>query len=210
MFKAKLLIPACVGAFLTCGLAPTVASAATAGWMTNGTLLSGTGLVSTTAKVDEPWSISAAGVTTTCSGNNVNIVDGTIKSPSSGSAASLEFTSCLVSNLVNCSLGKTSIKTIPVLAEATLDGASADKITFSPGTKTTFTTIEYLGASCPLEGIQPVTGKAVVLAPNGQTETAAQLVKASGESTLKIGSSAASLLGSALITLEDNQPWSFL
>jgi hypothetical protein len=209
MSKTKLIMSAFVAVLAFSALASASASAATAGWMVNGKLLSGSAALATTAKVDEKAKLSAAGVEIECTGENLNGVAPQITSAASGSATSLIFTGC-VSKTATCTLGTTTIGTVPVIAEATLDGALGVLATFSPKTKTTFTTIEYLGANCALEGIQPVTGKAVVLDPTGQDEATSQLIKVTSASTLKVGSSAATLTGSALLKLASGEPWSFL
>jgi hypothetical protein len=96
------------------------------------------------------------------------------------------------------------------VGEATLEGATAATLTFSAKTKTTLATIGYVGESCALSGVQPVTGKFVMLAPMAQVEATSHLAKATSASSLKSGSSAAMLTVSALLKLASGEPWSFL
>jgi hypothetical protein len=209
MSRIKLIMSAFVAVLAFSALASGSASAATAGWMLSGKLVSGSVALATTAKVDKKAKLVADGIEIECTSEVLNGVAPQITSPASGSATSLEFTGC-VSRSGACTLGSTVIGTVPITAEATLDGALGVLATFSPKTKTTFTTIEYIGASCALVGVQPVTGKVVVLDPTGQDEAASQLIEVTAASSLKVGSSAATFTGSALLKLASGEPWSFL
>jgi hypothetical protein len=129
-----------------------------------------------------------------------------------GLATSLEFTECK-SLVENCSLSSSSISTVPILVEVTLESTKADVATFTPETKTVFATFAFVGEKCAIIGTQAVTGKAKVLAPTGREERTLQLIKSittavSGE--LKIGSSGATLEGAALLRLASGETWSFL
>jgi hypothetical protein len=209
MSRMKLIMSAFVAVLAFSALVSGSAPAATAGWMVNGKLLSGTAALATTAKVDEKAKLVADGVEIECTGETLNSVAPQIASPTSTSATSLIFTGCR-SATSTCTLGSATIGTVPVIAETTLDGALGITATFSPKTKTTFATFEYVGASCALEGIQFVTGKMVMLDPTGQDEAASQLIKATSASTLKVGGSSATITGSALLKLATGEPWSFL
>ncbi len=207
MSKIKLGIVAFAAVLVFSAVASSMASAATAGWMVNGALLSGSKPLATTAKVEQAGILEGANFKITCTGETLNGVSPTITSPAKGSATSLEFTGC--SGEEPCSIEGTTIKTVPISVEATLDGALAAKATFTPQTKNTFATIHFIGPSCALLGVQPVTGTQEVLAPEGQDERTLQLIKAIG-SSLKVGSSPATLLGSALLKLASGETWSFL
>jgi prolyl oligopeptidase PreP (S9A serine peptidase family) len=212
MSKAKMIIPTLIAVVAFSALASASASAATAGWMVGGTLLSGSEALATTAAVDENGKLLASGITIECKGSTLNGVAPEIKSPNTGSATSLIFTQCQ-SKTESCTITPEELKTVPLNVEATLEGALAVVATFTPKTKTTFATIEYKGEDCALEGLDAVTGKAKVLAPTGQDERTLQLInaittEASGE--LKDGSSPATLTGSALLKLASGKPWSFL
>jgi hypothetical protein len=208
MPKAKLIKTVCLAALALSALTSTTASAATAGWMVNGTLLTGSKAL-TTAAVDEEWQLNAAGVTIRCAGTNVTATGPEIVAPNKGAAKSVTFNGCSTNE--HCKV-PISISTLPILTEATLDGALAVKELIKPETKTTFATILFEGALCALEGVQPVSGRASVLAPTGQDERTLQLYKATAieAGELKAGSNTATLNGSSLIKLANGEPWSFL
>jgi hypothetical protein len=209
MSKAKPIITVCLSMLTLSALTSTAASAATAGWMVNGTLLTGSKALSTTAAVDEIWRLEAAGITITCSGTNINSTGPEILAPNKGAAKSVTFNGCSAN--ANCS-APISISTLPILAEATLDGTLAVKEIIKPETGSTFTTIQFEGALCALEGVQPIKGKASVLASGHEEHTLQEfhstVTKGSGE--LKIGSIAAELNGASLIRLASGESWSFL
>lgn len=214
MSKVKIIMMSLVAVFVFGALASASASAATAGWMVNGTLLSGLATLAPTAKVDKPGRLHAVGVEIECSGE-LNGVEPMLESPNMATIARLTFTGCK-STAENCTLAgepNATISTVPLLVEATLEGTLAAVATFSPKTKTTFATFNYEGAKCGLKGLNSVTGHAKVLAPTGQDERTLQQInviteESSGE--LKVGSSGAGLEGSALLQLASGQTWSFL
>lgn len=197
---------------IACGLlAPLSASAAPAGWMVNGTLLSGVAAMQSKAVVDVPFLITAAGETVRCKG--INNKDFTISSPSMALAEFLEFTECGVITGTTCLLKGTVIKTVPLLIEATLDGTLASKATAAPETKELIAEPEFEGEMCAFKGKQPLRGKFSLLAPEGQDERTFQLISAvtsSASGELKLGTSAASLTGTILQGLESDKPWSHL
>jgi len=209
MPKIRLMLAAWV-AVLACGAVVSAsASATTPSWMVNGKNLTTTKALATSAVVDESAVLEASGVTVTCTG--LNGVAPTLEPGNMASATKLEFTGCTASS--PCSISKNTISTVPLLAEATLEGSLAVVATFKPQTGTLFTTIEFLGSQCALEGNQPVTGKAKVLAPTGQDERTLQLINAITVPTSKelfVGSAGAKLSGSALLKLQSSEPWSFL
>jgi hypothetical protein len=209
MRKTKLVITMCVTAVVLSGTASSVASAATAGWMVNGTLLTGTKSIST-ATVDESWRFSSQGVSVECSGSTVNAVDPEFIAPNKRAAKSVEFTGCSAN--AQCVITKT-LHVVPIVTEATLEGALAVTEIIKPATKTTLATVWFEGALCAFEGTQTMTGKAKVSMPTGHDERTLQLnnmnvTEASGE--LKAGSSNMSAQGSTLIRLASGEPWRFL
>jgi hypothetical protein len=214
MSKAKMITSTLIAVVAFSALVSASASAATAGWMVGGTLLNGTRALATTAAVDEAGVLksSAADVEIKCKANTLNGIAPEIQSPNTGQATSLEFTECEALT-ANCTIGSSTIGTVPISVEATLEGALAVVATFKPKTKATFATFEFTGSNCATAGINGVTGTVKVLAPTGQDERTLQLInsiatEASGE--LKILSSPASLLGSILLKLASGEPWSFL
>jgi hypothetical protein len=210
MSKVKIIVSAFIAVLAVGAVASASASAATAGWMVNGTLLSGSAALATSAPSDETAALNGGGLNIECKGP----LDGTkpeIKSSNTGSAQALTFTECTTGN-ENCSV-PTSIGTVPVLAEATLEGALAVPVKFKPETGTIFATIKFSGEKCSVAGIKPVTGKVTASGPTGQDERTTQelavnVTVASAE--LFIASSAASLKGAALLKLQSGQGWSFL
>jgi len=215
MSKAKMIITTLIAAIAFSALISASASAATVGWMVNGTLLSGSEPLATTAKVENSVGVlksAGADVEVECIGSTLNGKEPKIESPNTGQATDLEFTGC-TAKTTNCTIGASTITTVPVGVEATLEGALAVIATFKPKTKTTFATFEFQGSKCASEGLNAVTGTAKVLAPTGQDESATQLITSiatEASTELKVASSPASLTGSALLKLASGAPWSFL
>jgi len=213
MTKAtKMTITTLIAMVAFSALASASASAATAGWMVNGTLLTGSELLATTAKVDKNGVLSSpeAHVEVECSGNLQGMAE--ITAPTAASATTIEFTGCKALS-ANCALSSATIGTVPINVEATLEGALAVVATFKPKTKSVFATFEFTGEKCAAEGLNAVSGAAKVLAPTGQDENTLQLINAiatQASDELKVGSSPASLIGSALLQLASGRPWSFL
>lgn len=206
----KLIMTICVGMLTLSAFA--LASSASAQWMVNGTTLAGTQTLANTAKVDENGKLKAAGVTIECIAANLEGTGPQIEAGDKGSVTSLIFKGC-TSITPTCTIGSETIQTVPITATATLGTAPAVNVAFVPKTKTIFATIKFNGAECALLGIQPVTGKAKISAPTGQTESVLQQIvanvsEASGE--LKVGSSAAELKGAALLQLSNSAKWNFL
>jgi hypothetical protein len=209
MYKASLVAVSCAVAALMGVAIP--ASAATAGWMVNGTTLSGSKALATTAKAEEPTRISFAGLTITCSGVSVNSTAPEISSPNMSSATALEFTSCAVSG--SCTLPTSTFKTLPVLTETTLEGSLATVATVRPKTGTVFATFELEGEACGFAGNLQLTGQYKSLAPAGQDENTLQLTKTittEASKELFIGKTAVALLESDLLKLASGERWSFL
>lgn len=213
MTKPKMIIGTLtvVLALGVAAISATSAVAATASWMVAGTNLTGSAPIATATKTDENFVLKAGstGIVITC--EVLEVESGKITAPNKDSASSLVFKKCKGSTV--CPIANETIRTKPILSEATLEGTLAANITFTPETGTVFTEVTFEGAECGLSGIQPITGKAKALSPTGQDERTLQLLtptvtEASGE--LKVGSSAASLKGSALLELESHKTWSFL
>jgi hypothetical protein len=197
----------CVLAFSSFALTST----ASAQWKVGGTVLTGTEKLLELSVVHETWKIKFAGVTISCVSKNLETVSPQIEAGDKSSASSLIFKECSVN--ARCTLGSSTISTVPVVATAVLGVSPGVNLTFKPKTKTVFTTIKFSGEECALLGIQPVTGTAKVLAPTGQTEKETQLLQAkvdeaSGE--LKVGSNSAELKGSTLRIVTTHRTWGFV
>jgi hypothetical protein len=192
-------------------LAPAGASAATAGWKVNGSLLTTTARV-TTASVDQEYRLTAAGINIECQSSNVNNINAYLVPPNKLLASSIVLMECSVVESTACSITK-SVGIVPTVAEVTLDGLLAVKATIKPETKTLFATLRFEGETCALLGVQPITGQGSALGPTNQDERTVQQANstttaASGE--LKVGSSAAAVTGIGLGRLASTLTWSFL
>jgi hypothetical protein len=215
MSMTRQVVTTLIAASVLSALASSAASAATVGWMVNGTLLSGAAALASTATTDEPYRLAwDAGNEIACNGSTLNSVAAEIKSLQTGGMSSLEFNECkAISDVCRLAGQPTTIGTVPLLLEATQEGALAAIIGFKPKTTTNFLTVKYEGPECAMEGILDFTGRIAMLGPTGQDESTLQLLEsitteASGE--LKMGSFGVSLKGSALLKLASGEPWSFL
>jgi hypothetical protein len=211
MSQARQITVVCAGVLVLSALTSTLASAATAGWMVNGTMLTGSAAVATVAAVDQVGVLEGGGVTITCTGKTLNSITPEIKSPTKAAANTVEFTGCKAAE--PCTLAAEKINTDPVLEEATLEGVLALIGTLKPEVGTVFTTIKFSGAECGLSGTTPIKGEVKVLEPTGQDERTLQLsnlITTAASGVLELGSSAASLSGSALFELAHGELWSFL
>jgi len=210
MARATRIAAACAAALVLGALAEAPAAFAS-GWMVGGASLSGSEKLRTTAKVDEKVVVKGAGVTIACEGSTINALAPQLESPNKASATSIEFTGC--EPAAPCHLSSSTVKTEPVIAEATLEGALAYTAVVKPKAGTLFTTVTIEGSECSLEGSQPITGQAKALAPTGQMERTLQSIEsitreASGE--LKAGSSSISVTLSVLGGTASGKPWSLL
>jgi hypothetical protein len=214
--EAKRVFTVCVTVFVLGALVPAWASAATTGWMVNGTMLSGSESLATTAAVDQEGVLTIGTTEIVCSGSTVNGTAPVIEAPNRGKATSLEFAGCKTTATSPCTLAGGNaggvIGTLPVTSEVTLEGTSAVLETIKPG-GSIFTTIAFTGGSCALSGKQSVTGEALVEGPTSRGESTLQLdsaitTRASGD--LKVGSTAASATGSALLALQSLKTWGYL
>jgi hypothetical protein len=219
MSKVKVIIAALFAVLALGALISSSASAATAGWLVKGTLLTGeqTAALATTAAVDQNGVLKFKEVVVECKGSTLDGVEPQIEAlKNKGSAGSLRFLNCSATG-ESCELEgqPVSIGTTPVTAEATLEGALGVAATFKPKTGITFATLKFKEKTgCAVSGEKvPVTGEAPATAPTGQDERTLQLLNvnvSSASGKLKVGNSAASLEGSALLKLASSLPWSFM
>jgi hypothetical protein len=187
---------------------------ATFGWLINGTLLVGFAPFASTFFVDEKarWGFGTTEIS--CSGSTLSAVSPEMDNENHITFPSLIFPGCSVTSSGECTLASGStIGTLPLLSEATLDGPLGVRGVFKPRTVNTIATIKLEGANCAETGKLPITGAESWLMPTGQDERTWQLVSfnvlaSSGE--LKIGSTAASLKASILFKLASSLPWSFM
>ena len=214
MPKRKTICVAIIGVLMLSAMASASASAATAGWMVGGTNLatgSSEAISETTTRVGANYKLAFAGVEIEC--ETLKVEGGFITGPSKNGAKSLHFTGCKAKT-ANCTLNPTTLSTLPLLSEATLDppNALAAVIVFKPETGPLIFTFKFEGTNCGLAGNKAITGTQAVLAPTGADERTEQVLTAielvAGE--LKAGSANASLTGSAGLTLVSKRTWSFL
>jgi hypothetical protein len=211
MSKVARLVVACAGVLALSVLASTSASAATAGWMVNGTILTGSAALATTGAVMQEGVLKGSGASIACRGTTAKSVAPEIKASNKGAAQALEFTECKAEE--PCKISSSTIKTLPITEEATLEGVLAVVGTIKPTTGTIFTTLKFEGTECGLSGVTPLKGQAKVLEPTGQDERTLQegnAITTEASDELLIGSGAAAVSGIALLRLSINLSWSFL
>jgi hypothetical protein len=215
MFRAKTAIA--IAIFALSAIGSSAASAAVAGWLVNGTLLTGTqtATVATTAAVDQNYVAKFKEVTITCTGGALGGAEAKIEAPNKDSATSLTFKNCSAGGACELEGQPVNLSTYPVAAEATLEGALGLAAVLRPKSGVTFATFKFAEkSSCAISGEKlAVTGEAPATAPTGQDERTLQLLSfniSAASERLKVGSSAASFEGSALLKLASSLPWSFM
>lgn len=182
-------------------------------WDVNGTPLVGAAALAGTIKVLEHGSliVHIAGVRIECLSQELGIEGGEIVAPDEVRAKSLEFKECAATE-GPCTLQETVIKTLALHGLAELDGALGTLIKILPLPSKTFAAVNFLGTTCALAGVQPVTGTVDLLAPSGKDPAILQLVRVfSLPGSLKVGSDEALLTGlEGDVQLASGQPWNFL
>ncbi len=186
------------------------APAATAGWMVNGTEFTGTKALARTAKVVEAFKFEVVGATVVCASSTFDTAQAEIIAPNHGAAASIELHECKPEGK-ECAITNSTIASVPVVAEATLEGTKGSVTVITPKTKATFATAFFEGETCALHGTVGVTGKATVKFANGQIESTQQLgVLATTKGEMKVGSSEVVGTGEFTRRLAGGERWSFL
>ena len=188
------------------------ASAAAPGWMVSGKNLEGSAALATTAATVKTYALSGGGFSIVCAGPFH--LDGPFFVPPNFIVWIHIWLNC-ISTTTNCKLSSadSSIQTVPILSESTLEGTSGVRVTSSPKTGTLIATVKFEGETCSGAGVKAVTGKVISQLPAGQTEGIAHefsVNTTATEGTLKFASGAATLSGSALIKLASGEPWSYL
>ena len=191
-------------------------SASASGWHISGTELIGseTANLSTLAATDEAATLNVPllPLKITCTGDLKGVAP-KIKAPNTGSATSLAFSGCTVTEPSTCTLSSPEIKTGIIEATATTKGTT-DHILFKTTTNK-FAEFTLEGSSCSIEGRKAVTGTVVLNAPTGQTENTLQLLEGlgsleQGSDSLQTASDASYIEhGKALLKLESGAKWSF-
>ena len=209
MFRVRTIIASLVCGVVATSLLVSMTSQAWAGWLINGTSLTGTAALATKQAVAERFKLKAIGVTVECAGGSLSGTGMEVGSPNTLSAASITFSECSASE--PCSLATKAITSVPIAAEMQETGFPEDVATLAPKTKTILATIKFNGEVCALLGVQPVKGSMFVGFPAGQEERTLQEVRAEipevGELTL--GSSGVVFTGAALLELSSKQTIGF-
>jgi hypothetical protein len=215
MSRSKSLVGACFAMFALCAV---VSATAFAGgqWDINGTPLAAHATVglSNVLVLEEGKLLikSAPEFSIVCKGHEVLLINGVLIGPDGALAKSIVFHECKTEESEACTLAKPLIETVPVHALAHLDGTLNALILVLPETKTTFATVKFEGATCALEGTQPIAGAAHILiheAIHSLKRHRALAFSLAG--LLKVGSSEAKLEGLVGdIELTSGLPWSFL
>ena len=213
MRNAKLVLATCAAALALSAAVTTAASAATAGWMVNGTSLTGSAAFASTAAVENSMKLEVKNsFTILCKGTVFKAAGAELVAPNKIKATSLEFTECQ-GTTEQCRLEDEAIRTVPIVAEAVLEGSLAVRSTLKPQTKTVIATVDFVGEACAFKGVTPITGSVLVLSPTAQDERITQqsivaATEASGE--LKVGGSGALADVTGSTRLASGLPWSFL
>ena len=152
-----------------------------------------------------------AGIVIECTAHEVVINGGEIVAPDELRAKDLTFKTCSA-NGANCTLAENTILTLALHGLAELHGTLGTLIKALPLPSKTFAAIDFEGATCALQGIQPITGTVDILAPEGRDPKLLQLVNVfSLTGSLKVGSSEGKLLGlHADLRLVSDETWNFL
>jgi hypothetical protein len=212
--KKKSICVTILGVLMLSAFASSAAVAAEAGWMVEGKNLAAgaaENFSEATTRVGSNYKLAGGGVEVECEA--MKLVGGFITGPKKGGVKSLHLTGCKTS-ASKCTFEPTTLSTVPVLAEATLDppNALAAVAVLKPETGTVFATFKFEGESCALAGTKAITGTQALLAPTGTDEAKEHIFTfielSAGE--LKLGGPAAKVTGSAGITLESGKTGSFL
>ena len=216
MFKVKIVIAAFTAALALTAVVASTASA-TAGWLVNGTELTGTQFanLSTLAVVDKSATLNvpALPLKIVCEGD-LQGVNPKILAGSTASATSLTFTGCKVVEPTTCELSSPEIKTEVLNVTATLGPGESVNLTFTTPAKH-FAEFELRGASCSISGKKAVIGSVVLQAPTGQLQLLTQTLAGlgsleQGTNSLQTANDRSYLEGGkALLTLESDAKWSF-
>ena len=112
--------------------------------------------------------------------------------PNREAASSLELRECAATGSF-CSLASSTIKTVPIVGEATLQGLLGAIVKVKPKTKSLFATIKYNGEECALLGVQPLTGEIELELPDGQDPKFGVTFVVGVNTVLHVGASVAKL-----------------
>jgi hypothetical protein len=216
MFKVKIVIAAFTAGLALTAIVASTASA-TAGWLVNGTELTGTqsANLSTLAVTDTAaiLHIPSLPLKITCAGD-LKGVNPKISAPNTWSVTSLTFTGCSVVEPTTCKLESPEIKTEVVNATAALGPGESVLLTVTT-TASHFATFVLEGSSCAISGKKSVTGSVVLKASTGQLELLTQALEGLGSleqglNSIQVANDPTYIEGGkALLTLESDAKWGF-
>jgi hypothetical protein len=209
--------------FAASAFSATAASPASAVWLIGGEeLTSGaTAALATTAKVSTASTFTifptmGSKIQISCSGSLLHGEAPEITGTETLRAKSLTFEGCATTEpTTRCTLEKSTIKTVPVVAKPTPGPEYPDdRITFSPQTKKTFANIPFSETnSCAYTGEEPLTGGVTLNAPNLQEELGEQPLEALGSdennSLETVGSKVFITTGKGLLKRITGGLWAF-
>lgn len=214
MSRLKYLIAACGMLLVVVTSASSQAFAAEAGWMVNGTQLTGTVAVSTTAAVDQEFEATSGEVKVNCKPKLWGWINKILVAAKKAATAILAIDQCGGNTI--CQLAATMngiIQTLPVQIDLTLDGVSGVKgRILATNTSQLLATIAFEGAECSFAGVNGISGTQGILMPTGQSERSSQLTQFVTETPgeLKLAFSAMTLKGASLTRLASGASFSFL
>ena len=212
--KLKMTLAAVLAAF---ALSAITADAASAEWFVNGSQLTSTAALATSAVLDTTatWDFPVPKVGVDCEGpvdvNGKLLRFGLLD-------VTLIWLNCRALPVGVCSLSSSTagIQSEPLEGTVTKGpGSSEDRVTVTPSTKTILATIPFAekAGSCPLTGEQAVRGSVTLAMPKGQDEASTQVIEGLGSvenNSLEVdGDKGYIESGKALVTLASGSKWSF-
>jgi len=210
MAKTRLVLMAIAAVLAISALASIASASGPEQWYVAGAGLAEgkTEEVSEKATTLKPAELEVPGVSVlvTCSGLKAKKTF--IKGLAQMTAESLVFTGCEANN--NCTV-TSEISTKPLIAAVkdVLGSTKEVEIKFEPVTPSTFASITFSGARCPITGTQAIKGSIKTIVPNGQIEAATQELVTNSSTELKIGTNNATLKSTVKDELVSKKLWSF-
>jgi hypothetical protein len=186
------------------------ASASASAWYAGGSELQSSEALATSAPITEKVSLTSAGVTVECYGEQVELNTASITPKTGGQIARLVFSGCEVVGS-ECSLAPRSrIESKPLTLEAALGSKSPeDTLVLKPTTGTIVAEYTLEGSKCALAGVVQLKGKMQFTLPKGREELASQEVLVRSGGYLTWGAAGVTLGGKVKFKLASGKAWSF-
>jgi hypothetical protein len=213
MVNAKLLTAAFLAALALFAVVADSASATTAGWMSSGSLISGSVPLASTSPVDRKYQLNGGGLNIECEGSSTHKIEEIHNHTVIVGLPLLNKKTILSCTTTNANCTVPALTTVPLIAEPTLEGTLGVRLVTKPISGTTIATVKFSGELCAVAGTKAITGDFNSALPTGQDERTSQLQEinvSTAQNLLFIASSAASFTGAELLTLASGKPWSFL